>query len=942
MDPDGSLDLVRSICRYSWPAIQAVRSSLFGHSETSMVAFFMNMLAEPLVFTRSQSAFHDALQGMGGIQPTPYLNNTPIVEYYGDPYPRLGRHRIDLKSFIHGLCQLLQDQLLLAGALTEIYEVPGRIVRAMLFHSDDDVTFPLRAFFFERFFSPNSPERLLWQKTSLSYVHTPEMIDLIFMDSVLREASPHALSEQAKNKLRLQLEQGDYATFDTMNGAVRRTMELTAPRCVMAFYSYFVHRMMAMPGVASSAARGIAVAQRYFELMFCMLMGYDVSDVLPLFGSIPLQDLSAVSEVAEEIRTFLRNPLSEGTQLLRAIYLRTAEFDRVWFANAQVRNTIVDHPESRRELTLFYVPCYDVNASELVVSLCEQQQVHQVRSLVPYLERIGRGRDTPYRMQNLLPRAHDPKTRDAVNRELYACNFGGGVHLHRVRWTIGHYARLVPMMSSLAEETYVGLDPSNHVFMIMPRQRMEELRLLMFVDAATMRNYRKPTAIYPLMLRLYMSVRGGDAGSGGPSLDQLSIMAVGSILGYWLSIPAIVSCPFSRVGMPRLNQPPGVLGHLHDVVALLYRQAVLREAPHHAEAPQNYRFVANTSAMGAVRSFLMSNAEHHMSVDNVELMERELGACDPEDRQMSWLRDALAVMRVLGGREDPIAIRTGRPGRPRRTPTTVPQHRLRTDTLATPKARQMLHRRDDTNPLVSCSDERTLTLVNLWMYIALLSDGVMSEEMRDSLLRDYDVTLAPLVDGFARNKYSTVSPDIVETWSLASDYLCSVPVAQYCDSKHELRAGCDNQAVMLYFILFLQQFEHLVCLPGKDLQRSPQVDVALVRWLCNIYSTPSLLMHVMPVSSYYDAGEQKHHAAQFETSMAIAEVLPSIAAQAAPISQTPTLCVHSYDQTQLSQTAIDLAMAFGGHFREEEAVNPALCRRVYSQIVGHVEAGKAK
>ena len=83
-------------------------------------------------------------------------------------------------------------------------------------------------------------------------------------------------------------------------------------------------------------------------------------------------------------------------------------------------------------------------------------------------------------------------------------------------------------------------------------------------------------------------------------------------------------------------------------------------------------------------------------------------------------------------------------------------------------------------------------------------------------------------------------------------------------------------------------------------------------------------------------------ASQASLPASAAEILPSTSAQAAPVSQTPTLCVHDYRSTQLSQTAIDLAMAFGREFNEAEAVDPALAGRVHAQIAEYTYANKMK
>lgn len=932
MDPDAARPLVTSIIRFDWPGIRTVRGRLFEQCEESMSQFFLDMLAEPLTFTRSQADFHRALEAAGAIRYTTQLINTPVVTYYGDPYPELGTRHIDLVAFIEGFCTLLENPVLLRNTLRTFTQLPSRVARTAFFYSRNQVTYPLRNFFLDRFFATDSPERDAWLLPTHAYAQTPEMVDLSFMEAVLRESNPVALSEQVKNRLRLCLERAEYSTFDTMNGAIQRTMETTSARCIMTIYSYFMHRVVPLHSASTTLADTITLAQRYFELMFCMLMGYDLSDVMPLVATVPLNVLNVASAVAEEVRSFLRDPATGGNELLRATYQRTMEFDRVYYANMLIRNVIVHQPEARRELTLFYVPCYDVDVSELVSSMCEQYQVLQMRSLQHYFERISRHLGHQCRLADLIT-AQTPESlqaRTRLNRELYACNFGGGVHLHRVLWTVSHYAALVPMLENLPESTYVGLDSANRVYMIMPRALMEQLRLAMFVDSATMRNYRKPTAIYPLLLRLYISRRLADH-QGSATMNQLSLMAVGSVLGYWLCVPAASSL-FSREGMPRIDQSPGVLGHVHDLVALLYRQAVARDAPHLVNAPQDYSVVANLGVMNAVRSFLMSNSMHHMGTDNVKKMLVALPALQSDVGK--WLCSALEVLVVVGANAPSIKP-TGRRGRPKTAPTVAP-NRLRTDSLFTASARRLIAKRDPSNPLVSCSDQSTLTLFNLWVYTVLLTPGWLGDEDRDALLRDF-LTLTPALDeSFWRNKYTNYSPEVVNTWALASDYLCHAPPSDYCHVNHQLRPECTNANDMMYFILFLQQFERLVCLPNSSSSRAAamqQGDIALVNWLRELYSNQERLMRAMPVSTYYDSGDRRHHAASFEESMAIAEVMPSTAAQAGPVSHTPTLCVHDYRSTQLSQTAIDLAMSLGSQFKENEAKDPALCQRVYSQIL---------
>lgn len=942
MDREGARPRVTAICRTDWPGVAAVREKHFLNGEEPMISFFLDMLSEPIVFTQSQLEFHQALSVAGAIRRTPFINNVPIIMYLGDPYPEPGTHRIDLAAFIEGFCCLLNNTALLRNQLQSMLQLPSRVVRTAFFFSHDTVTFPLRHFFIERFFAENSPERDAWLLPGLAYAQTPEMVDLAFMDAVVRESSPIALSEQSKNRLRLTLESGDYATFDTTNGAIQRTMEVTSARCIMAIYSYFVHRIVSMPDRTLNLYDTITTAQRYFELMFCMLMGYDLSDVIPLVASVPYNVLMVVSSVAEEVRSFLQNPSTGGNALIRSVYQRTMWFDRVYQANQQVRNMIVMHPEARRELTLFYVPCYEVETCEMVASLCQQHQVLQVRKLAKFFERLSSGdRTSPYRLENMLPRAHDPKMRDLVNQQLYACNFGGGVHLHRVMWTIAHYATMVPMFGSLREETFVGLDAANRVYMVMPRVRMEQLRLVMFADAATMRNYRKPTAVYPLLLRLYMSTRSAGMQTD-LSMDRLALMTVGSVLGYWLCIPPIPNAPLCREGMPRLGQHPGTLMVIHDLVALIYRQAVLREAPAVAERPQDYSLVGNMNAMNAIRSFLLSNTVHHMSAQNVRRV-RDAVAADPEHKSLLQVLD---VWLCLGTNKPLRREHNGRRGRPTKQ-LPIENHRLRSDVFISAEARRMLARKDASHLFVSCPDATCISIFNLWMYQTLLFSPAFGEDdaLRDELVRDFVALVSPLDDNFWRNKYTNYSPEIVNTWALASDYLCHAPPSQYCHNNHQLRPECADANTMFYFILFLQQFERLVCLPtsNRPSSSSPmhQADVALIRWLGELYGNQERLMRTMPVSAYYDNGDQRHHAAAFEGSMAIAEVMPSIAAQTAPVSQTPTLCVHDYRSTQLSQTAIDLAMAFGREFKEDEAKDAALCGRVHAQIAQYLQSEKA-
>jgi hypothetical protein len=504
--------------------------------------------------------------------------------------------------------------------------------------------------------------------------------------------------------------------------------------------------------------------------------------------------------------------------------------------------------------------------------------------------------------------------RAAVDAHMYACRIPAGVHLHRVRWTIAYYERACPqLLASIGMHTFFGLDETNLPFMIMPRRAMDVLRMLMLADSLTLRQYHKTTAVYPLLLRLYLTERLAPCDPSDPfahvDLNALATMCVGHVLGYWLSVPAPPGGAFFvRDGMPGVTAEPSAFCALHSVVYALALDGITRTGA------ANYSLVSSFADLSAVRSYLMINATHTLSAASCNMLAASRHDVAPH------LRQALAAMRGL-------SVPRG-PGRPRKATAAPTSDRVSTRIVSTPDFAAALAAAAPDNPLLSCPIGERVALLNHWVYIAALAAPTAA--IAAQLLRDFQPAgIEPLaMSDYQRNKYSS-PPNVSEPWAQSNEWFIAAGAECYSNFEWTLRPTC-ARSDMSHLVRFLQQLEHFVCASdvARHGVRMRPADDSLVGVLTRLYAAPEHIPEAMPIASYFHRGDNRHHLTTYEGAMCIADVLPA-STTAASGGVNPVTCIMNTGDSSLSDVAADLVTMFASALDEQQIINPDLEQRLF-------------
>lgn len=930
---DFSLHLAARLAAGGAPVYRACQE-VFGGSADEQHGFFMAVLRQPIIFTGDQLAFWRALHRCGafagGPSPT-HAQHAPAVHYVGVAYERTGQVRYSLDAMIAGLSRLMVDPTMTpTPRFTSLASVPGRIAHAMLFHRG---TAPLRAWMFSRFFAPTCEDATVWLSSRYAFFQTPEFIDLAYMESAFREANPQFLAAAAHREHRVVAAHDQYAIFDTQTGPVQRTMEHSPRRMIVAFYSYFMQRVMlaACDNPLVGLARRVTDAQRLFELALSMLMGWSVNDSLPLVASLPHTTVALLDDVAEQFRTFIAAAADGGgAPLVRATYSRTADFDRVYLPHAQVREMLISRGEdTRRIIEPFYVPLAERSFSTLVRSLFVTHQVAQVRRLDDWFRRCAHT-TAPIEIDTLM---QSPEYAASADARYYAASLAGGVHFHRVAWSLRYYEEAArPLLDGLCDAAHIGLDAENLPFMVLPREMMSLLRLVMMADAFTTRNHHKTTAVYPLLMRMYVTRQRDDA----PLIDAVSLHTFGAILAYWLCVPVVPGGGvFARLGMSELTDASlGMLRCTHHVVNTLYRARGLNDAT-----------TVPLEIMNAVRSFLMIRLPHHMTRETYTRLTRALARVDAvEWPQFVELYEALMALPVGG-----VASRTWR----RLGTLEAPRGRPKEfSSLAERVCTALVNHSDASarlphgHTMEAVHGESRMVLLNMLLYEFLLtapSAGLLTLEEAADALVDFAALTDPLTDRNYRRSHYHCSPDVVSTWQQSNMFFRNLGALRYAHNTHVLRdehAGNNGDAIAS-MVTFLQHLERHICVADAMCGASSTArtrargllaagESALLDTLRALYADPDALLGKMPVSTFYRGADHSHHVAFFEESMCVVDLMPS--SEAAGVVNPNRVVYDATAAPELSHVAIDLATQFDAASREVEVSAASLRHRVFNEI----------
>lgn len=897
-------EAVCAACRETPPGVVALAETLFVGDVTSVASFLACMLNGPLVFGAQQIDFHRALVARGGLVDVHGRGPTHTVLYVSSAYRRIGAVAYRLAPLVNALCGLLAGPDLHA-AFKMLNNVPGRVAHACLFWAPPRETPPLRAWFLARFLAPGSADVESWgSNPRMRLVQTPEFLDLVYLESLLLETDPRNLSETARAELRRSLQTDNDACVWTHSSAAQRIMEMAVPRQVLSFYSYYLQSFLtADPRLGISST--LAHAQHYWEVCFAMLMGWDVGYFLPVVARLPSPVLATLSKIAEDMRTFLRAPLTAGEPALRAIYARTSDFDGAYMANQGVREMLMKRTGVRRVIELFYVPATEVGASAIIAQMCDTAQVAQLRGIDQWLTA------TPGNFS--IAAALDVDRVAALDEHMFACRLPPGVHVHRARWTFEYFEHACPaLLGGLARSAFVGVDENNAPYAIVPRRGMDIMRLLMFADALTLRHYRKTTAVYPLLMRLFLTDRPPPLAAdpfARTNINDLSLLCVGHVLAYWLGVPTSSDgMLLSRSGMPGPGDSVSSLSALDRVIALLV-------AAHPAETG------THMPSLNALRSYLMIQAAHTLTPATLAAL--RVSAIAAAGETGAWLRTALAALEVAVA-SGSVAPRSR--GRPRAQ--LLPGSRVTTALVATAAFLTALRRLDPVHPMLARDEPTRVTLLNYWVYGHVLAVG------DTATLLDYAASIAPLTPAdFKRNKYNCPA-SVAGPWKQSNDFFLNARPEGYCRNG-AVRPQCAG-ANIAPMIAFLQQLELHVCVTDLAARYNGNATAppagSIVAVLTEMYNDPQRVASAMPVSAYYNRTTANHVLVGFDNALCIADVLPSAAAVADP-SHNPNTSVMSAGETHPGDIAVDLVTMFGHAFDEERAADPALCCRLYNQAL---------
>ena len=883
MERAGAVERVHEVCNRFPPPIVALCEQLFGDNMRQLGELLYSMVSAPLIFGTQQQLFHAALATACGVVETDDTS-APVLHYVSDNYTRHGIVHVELEALLKGLCTvMLQSDRF--PPMTELTAVPCRIMSALIF-GGADAGYPQRAWALRRFLVADCADARQWSHVA-GDVHrrmaqTPEFMDLLYMESAIQCADPRKLDERARINLRATMCDDPRATIWNNPAAMQRVMDYTRPRTLLTFYMYFLQCMY---------AAGFPDAQRYWELAFAMLMDMRVDLFMPIVASVAPATLDRIAELVEDMRTFLARPFPThaGTVThVQALYARTCDFHKAFLPNRDVRSMILNRATARRFMELFYVPVSECKFSELVAGLCTGPQVGQLHALMTWLTAT-----TPtWSLAHAMTQA-SAAHRNAIDAALYTCTLPAGARIHRVHWTLEHMARAHPtLFGSLTTSAYVGLNQNNHPYLVMPRDTMEALRIVMLTDALTMRSYRKSTAVYPLLMRLYLTQRR----DGRAHLDTLGLMAFAHIVGYWLYAGENGNSTFERDGMPQLGESTEHIGLLHQLLQVL-------------DAPS-----LSMATLNAVRSYLMIKTPHRMT----SFVQFQLMRIARDDPDWQWLRQAAECMASVL-----LTANVRRPGRPR---ADASRQLPTTSVLAHEQFTAELCRRYPHNPLCARAPAARLPLFHFGVYAFAMTLGGTTAR---SIINDFLADTTVLTDrDYCRARYN-VPTDFAGPWQQSNDFFASTLGTRYCHADHALRPELEN-ADFAPLIRFLQQLEYYVCASDVARQAGPGVpspslsgaDPALLRELNNVYRDPERVLHTMPIASYFNAQTGHYNLTEWETSIAIADALPAAMGGVVTNPASRAVSGDSVADSQLTDVAVDVVAMFSPLFDEQRIIDP--------------------
>jgi len=899
-------EAVRRACQTYTEATQRAALQLTSGDTLRFGDLMVQMLAlpsQPMVFGSDQTGFYRTLDRLSGIVYDDAGSAGHVVLHMaGSDYMRTGIVRVLARPLVEALCQLLNDAQLCAG-VPSITHIPCRLMVALLFWAPEQ-GYPLRAWTVRRFLAAESNDARIWSPSltgEMRLLQTVEYLDLTYCDSLVRASDPRLLDERARIEHRSVLRVDEMSYQWTHSAAAQRVMELTMPRMLLSFYSLFMHYMY---------STGVSNVQLYWELALAMLLNWPLQPFAGLLRQVPATVLSTISHLAESMRDFVRAPTTGGLDFVRAIYARSSDFDKAFLANQGVRAMLMQRATAREYMELFYVPTTECALSTLTARLCRGPQLGQLRGIMDWLTETT----TRWSLGHLL----DASTANAselaeLDRVMFACTLPRGIRVHRLRWTLEYMQNAHPaLFGGLMRRSYVGLDSDNCPFLVVERTLMDSLRLVMTANALTLRSYHKSTAVYPLLLRLYLTHRPAAA-----AYNTLARHVFAHVVGYWLCIPELSASTFDRDGMPGLRESIDYMGMLHRVAHVLDTPSLTMES------------------LNAVRSFFMIKASHRISAELTRLLADANNHLPADDDIVVWVAQTLECM------DSARLVEVRSRGRPRaRADDTV---ELTSGMLERRQFRACLRSRYPHNPLCYREGDARIALFNHWVY-AIALDWRMPRVNARQMLLEFAVDRVPLTDSNYRRARYNVPSDFAVPWQQSNEFFVNVSGIQYCYHERELRPELVS-ADFSQLVRFLQQLEFHVC--ASDVARQtmctrplPPNDAALLRELNALYRDPQRVLNAMPVAAYFDNMLGRHQLITWETALVVADMTPASTETRMHSQASRAINGDESGASSLSDIAVDVVTMFGGLFVEQHVADPAATGNVYNQIVSANKAQK--
>lgn len=987
------------------PSEMSTAASLwFGNNNTMDVlsAFYQMMCGRSIFIGILQREFHACMEAAGCFVPVAadrissalhmprsvmQLNFVSISDIHG----RSGTYAYDLTQFIvRSVLFFLSDTL--RGRLEFMTDAPCDIANAFMYFTTSrfSTEAPARQWFLSRFLRTSSDDYKCWSQrnNATALIRNVQYFNLAYLREELRMFSDDQLSNGLKQAHRDALLNGPSAQIRECESIIERISHEISPTTIMTFYTLFICTMMQrMPNVSALCciSDGFTKVRRLFELCYSMLIGLDLDELTDVAAQQPDDVLRLLSDIAEEMRTFLIKPsdLAASTnEQLKRIVLGAESFKTAFWSELEVRRAVTDNTCKRSELMVHYVDTTEELFSSFATSIFTEISNLQLRLLKVWL------RDLPAQMRPDVSRvlSNDPadaEYRAGVNSFFAVLRFPTAAHLFKLECTLAFYESIWrTQLFSGGLYALISTDSSGP-YVVMPRRVLNVLRVVMLLDVASTRNAPKTVPLYPKLARFWVSQRvdpdddvakasGLEQPLNGVNIDDVSTLAVLLVLSHWLYIPSAgppeTNRP-ERIGLPQMGTPSFefVRMLLHRVVALLFRSKRSSKDDLSDCMPQ----------LNAVRSFIMIHSTHYISEESMDTIIADTREHhEHQFRSLAEVLEAIAQVNTPGDREDTpppemprkrsSAARRPGPKRPRGRPSVDSINkstlmgisgRISLAILSGANADRILSLVSDDNLIRTAQNdaERTV-MINHWIYEYCVRFG------QRKVLKDFVVQVGIVASKYKKPLY-TCSPKSVDAWTAATMYTQhhvegeNATPNPFQRDRYRLRPMFQAESYD-QFVIFMQRMERFVCVVNSETKQRPYKpsavkkipglpdvssarEASLVRSLEEFYKATDVYSNPIPVAACFDSATERFTMLCYEQAVSIIGLVPYRPAGHAPISASNypgyESAVRSGNDASapdaLSSVAVGMAALLTPTFDELRAAHKVPPNMIYNAIV---------